>query len=417
MRPAPLDGYRGIVLTQAWAGTYCTELLGFMGADIIQVEVRKRPDSWRGAYDAPVAERLKEHGATNPWNCNYLYNSVNLNKRCLTLDLQTAEGADVYRRLLPLSDFVVENFSPRVLGNLGFAYEQMEALRPGIILCSLSAYGHNGPWANIPGIGGTIEPTSGLSALLGYAGGPPLNSGIMYPDAVAGLNAFAAILAALRHRERTGEGQYIDLSMQEANLVFAGEAAMEYLRTGRQRERMGNRHPAFAPHGIFPCLGDDRWIAIACETEWQWQQLAGALGRPPALIAGEFAENRLRKANETALEEHLAAFTRGWERDELVARLLAAGVIAAPVHDALDVAADESLRARGVIGPVSHPEAGEWPQARIPWRYSGSQDPPVRPAPRLGEHSAEVLAELLGIGLDDYQKLVNKGVSGEGPPD
>ncbi len=204
MTRAPLDGYRGIVLTQAWAGTYCTELLGFMGADIIQVEVRKRPDSWRGAYDAPVAERLKELGATNPWNCNYLYNSVNLNKRCLTLDLQTAEGADVYRRLLPLSDFVVENFSPRVLGNLGFAYEQMAALRPGIILCSLSAYGHNGPWANIPGIGGTIEPTSGLSALLGYAGGPPLNSGIMYPDAVAGLNAFAAILAALRHRERTG---------------------------------------------------------------------------------------------------------------------------------------------------------------------------------------------------------------------
>ena len=326
----PLSGMRGIVLTQAWAGSYCTELLAFMGADIIQVEVRKRPDSWRGTYDAPLAERLREVGtAREAWNCNYLYNSVNLNKRCLTLDLQTEAGAATYRRLLPLTDFVVENFSPRVLGNLGFSYEQMAAIRPGVILCSLSAYGHDGPWANIPGIGGTIEPTSGLSALLGYPGGPPMNSGMMYPDAVAGLNAFAAIMAAIRHRNRTGEGQYIDLSMQEANLSFAGEAALEFLRTGRQRERMGNRHPQFAPHGIYRCAGEDKWIAIASESDAQWTRLITALGSPAALSESRFETNALRKANEDDLDAAIEGATRTEHCEELAARLCSAQVPAA----------------------------------------------------------------------------------------
>jgi len=388
-----------------------------MGADIVQVEVRKRPDSWRGAYDAPLAEKLQGGGIRNPWNCNYLYNSVNLNKRCVTLDLQTVEGADIFRRLLPFADVVVENFSPRVLGNLGFAYEQMNAIRPGIILCSLSAYGHDGPWANVPGIGGTIEPTSGLSALLGYPDGPPMNSGMMYPDAVAGINAFAAVLAALRHRNLTGEGQYIDLSMQEANLVFAGEAAMEYLRTGRQRSRMGNRHPAFAPHGVFPCLDDDHWIAIACESEAQWELLRRELGDPPALRDPSFANNELRKANQDQLEAAIGALTRRHERDGLAGRLLAAGVIAAPIHDGVEVAADPALRERGIIVPVQHPEAGEWFQAAIPWRFSRSGHPAIRPAPSLGEHSAEVLAELLGMSDAEYAQLAAAGISGEGPPD
>ena len=252
----PLAGLRGIVLTQAWAGTYCTNLLGYLGADVVQVEVTKRLDSWRGAYDSTMPVALQSVAtAEHPWNCNPLYNSVNLNKRCVTLDLQTAAGIDVFRRLLPFADFVAENFSPRVLGNLGISFNEMRAIKPDVILCSLSAYGNLGPWTNAPGIGGTIEPTSGQSALNGYAGGPPLNSGQMYPDAVAGMTGCAAILTAIHHRDRTGEGQYIDLSMQDACLAFAGDAALEFALTGRERERMGNRHAHFAPHGIYRCAG------------------------------------------------------------------------------------------------------------------------------------------------------------------
>jgi crotonobetainyl-CoA:carnitine CoA-transferase CaiB-like acyl-CoA transferase len=414
----PLAGTRGIVLTQAWAGSYCTELLGLMGADIIQVEVRKRLDSWRGSYDAPLAPALKDvPTARHSWNCNALYNSVNLNKRCITLDLQEPAGVDVFRRLLPFADFVAENFSPRVLGNLGIDYAAMKAIKPDVILCSLSAYGNGGPWANIPGIGGTIEPTSGMSALLGYADGPPLNSGQMYPDAVAGLCGVAAILTALHHRNRTGEGQYIDLSMQEANLAFIGDVALEYALTGRQRRRMGNRHPTFAPHGIYPCAGDDRWIAIACEDERQWAALCAVAGHDEWRTGSRFATSAARKQHEDALDALLAGWTGGSDRDDLAGRLASAGVVAAPILDALEVAADPNLRARGLVADVDHPEAGRWSQATSPLHFSRTPATDVRPAPCLGEHSFEVLAELLGMNREEYDQLVASGVSGSGPPD
>lgn len=416
MSSGPLVGYRGVVLTQAWAGAFCTELLGLMGADIIQVEVRKRPDSWRGSYDAPLPARLREvEAARHAWNCNPLYNSVNLNKRCVTLDLQADGGMATFRKLLRHADFVAENFSPRVLGNLGIGYEQMTAINPGVILCSLSAYGHGGPWENVPGIGGTIEPTSGMSALLGYPDGPPLNSGQMYPDAVAGLNAVAAIVTALRHRERTGRGQYIDLSMQEANLAFVGDAALEYLRTGRERTRAGNRHPAYAPHGIYPSAGVDRWVALSCHDDQQWMQLATLLAIPSDVVAAR-ASIAARKADEDMLDSVIAAATRSWERDALVHRLLDTGIRAAPVLDGLEVAADPGLRERGVVVEVEHPEAGSWPQAAAPWRFSRSGMAPVRPAPLLGQHSFEVFSELLGMTRDEYETLVDTGVSGTGPP-
>jgi len=180
-----------VVLTQAWAGSYCTELLAMAGTDVIQLEVRKRPDSWRGTYSAPMASAVGAvETAEHPWNVNGLFNAVNLGKRSFTVDLSQPEGLEIYRALVAYADVIVENFSPRVLGNLGLSYEELKAIKPDVIVASLSAYGHDGPWANIPGIGGTIEPTSGMSALLGYADGQPLNSGQMYPDAVRDCTGF-----------------------------------------------------------------------------------------------------------------------------------------------------------------------------------------------------------------------------------
>jgi crotonobetainyl-CoA:carnitine CoA-transferase CaiB-like acyl-CoA transferase len=409
----PLAGLRGIVLTQAWAGTYATELLGLLGADVVQVEVCKRLDSWRGGRDTPLGASLASVAtAEHPWNCNPLYNSVNLNKRCIALDLQAEAGLAVFRRLLPFADFVAENFSPRVLGNLGISYEEMRAIKPDVILCSLSAYGHTGPWTNAPGIGGTIEPTSGMSALLGYRDGPPMNSGQMYPDAVAGLNGFAGIVTAIYHRDRTGEGQYIDLSMQEANLTFIGERALEYAVIGRVPERLGNRHQTFAPHGIFPCAGDDRWIAIACENDDQWRRLCEVAGWHGD---SRFESNRSRKVNEDALEVAIGTWTASQDRDELAAKLAGAGVIAAAVSTGSDDASDAGLRERGVVRDVVHAEAGPWPQAASPFHFSRTPADEVRPAPRLGEHTFEVLSELLGMTQSEYEALVASGVSGTEP--
>jgi crotonobetainyl-CoA:carnitine CoA-transferase CaiB-like acyl-CoA transferase len=414
----PFAGLRGIVLTQAWAGSFCTELLAFLGADIIQVEVRKRLDSWRGPLDAPIASALRDlPTASHPWNCNPLYNSVNLNKRCITLDLQTTEGLEVFRQLLPHADFVAENFSPRVLGNLGIGFEEMRAIKPDVILCSLSAYGHDGPWANIPGIGGTIEPTSGMSALLGYEGGAPINSGQMYPDAVAGFYGCAAIVAAIRHRNRTGEGQYIDLSMQEAALTFVGDAALEFTTTGRQRPRMGNRHRDFAPHGIYRCAGEEDWVAIACESETDWLALCHAAGRPDWAGDIRFSSMAARRQHEDELDAQISAWTSGLARDDVAAMLSAAGLIAAPVLNNREVAADEFLHRRRMVADVEHPEAGRWPQAVSPFRFSRTSAPEIRSAPVLGGDSREVLRELLGMSDITVEELVAKGVSGVGPPD
>ena len=264
----PLSGFRGLVLTQAWAGTYATELLALLGADVIQLETRGRLDSWRGTYQNPIPQALEDVAtAKHAWNCNPLYNSVNLNKRCITVDLSTPEGVGIFKGLLPHVDFVAENFSPRVMGNLGLDYETLCTIKPDLVMASLSAYGGIGPWTHVPGIGGTIEPSSGMSALLGYEGERPQNSGQMYPDPVAGICGFAAIVTALLHRDRTGVGQFIDLSMQEANFTFIGDAWLEYEATGVVRGAQGNRHPLYAPHGVYPCGGEDQWIAIAAETD------------------------------------------------------------------------------------------------------------------------------------------------------
>lgn len=416
----PLTGVRGIVLTQAWAGTYCTELLAMAGADIIQLEVRKRPDSWRGTYTAPMTEAVsKVPTAKHPWNVSALFNSVNLGKRSFTVDLSTPEGLELYRALVPFADIVAENFSPRVMGNLGLSYDELKAIKPDIIAASLSAYGHDGPWANAPGIGGTIEPTSGMSALLGYPDGPPLNSGQMYPDAVAGLYGFSAIVTALQHRDRTGEGQYIDLAMQEANLAHIGDAALEYAYTGEQRGRLGNRHMTFAPHGIYEVQpdadGTRRWIAIAAETGAQWRALAAAAGRGWESDA-RYADNASRKAHEDELDRAIEEWTATEDRHALADRLSAAGVLAAAVLDSHEVADDPVLRERGVIVELDHPEAGRWPQVGAPFHFSSTPAKVERPAPLQGQHSLEVFREFLGMTDERYEELVAKNITGEGPP-
>lgn len=418
MSGLPLEGVRGIVLTQAWAGAFCTELLAMMGAELIQIEVRKRPDSWRGAYDAPLASAFEGvESAQHPWNCSPNFNAVNLNKQSITLDLQTAEGIDIFRRLVPLADVVAENFSPRVLGNLGIGYNALKQIKPDIIVCSLSAYGHTGPYANVPGIGGTIEPTSGMSSLLGYVDGPPLNSGAMFPDAAAGFYGFGAIVTALHHRNRTGEGQYIDLSMQEANLTVAGDAMLEYTSTGNVRARLGNRHPSFAPHGVYPAAGDERWIAFAAESDEQWLALCEIAGRSEWAADPRFADLDARKTHEDALDELIAGWTVAQPRDELADRLSAAGLPAAPVLDGHEVMDDPSLRERGFVVDVDHPETGHWPQLGVPFKLSRTPGAVRSHAPLQGQHSAEVFERLLDIGGDEYEELVRKGVSGSGPPD
>jgi benzylsuccinate CoA-transferase BbsF subunit len=226
----------------------------------------------------------------------------------------------------------------------------------------------------------------------------------------------ASIVAALLEREESGEGQFIDISMQEANLGLAGDAALEYLRNGTQRPRMGNRHTTFAPHGMYRCLGEESWVALACETDDQWRSLCATFGHAEWASDPRFSTNAARKANERALESLLAPAVALSERGELLVRLQGSGVIAAPVHDAFDIAGEVRHRARGVIAEVEHAEAGTFPVVTHPFFFSRSAAPKPKAAPLHGEHGLEVLGELLGYGDPEYQELVDTGVSGMGPP-
>jgi crotonobetainyl-CoA:carnitine CoA-transferase CaiB-like acyl-CoA transferase len=239
----------------------------------------------------------------------------------------------------------------------------------------------------------------------------------LFPDPVGGYYGYAAIVTALHHREVTGEGQHIDLSMQESNATLIGDAIMQYLANGEVRPRLGNRHMTFAPHGIYPAAGDDRWVAIAAESEDQWRALVETAGRAEWARDPRFQTDADRKANEDALDAAISEWTAGRDRLEIARVLADAGVIAAPLLDGLEVGAFEAFRERGVVVDLDHPEAGSWPHIGVPYHFSKTPGLATRPSPLLGQHSEEVLAELLGVGPDEYAALVARGVTGSDPPD
>ena len=408
----PLRGFRGLVLTQAWAGTYATELLALLGADVIQLETRGRLDSWRGTYQNPIPKNLKEiESAKHAWNCSPLYNSVNLGKRCITVDLSEPEGVQLFRDLIVHADFVAENFSPRVMGNLGIDYDSLKQLKPDIVLASLSAYGAIGPWAHVPGIGGTIEPSSGMSSLLGYKDEHPLNSGQMYPDPVAGLCGFSAILLALLQRDRTGEGQYIDLSMQEANFTFIGDAWLEFALNTSVRGPLGNSHSKFAPHNVYPSSGEDEWIAISAENDDQWHQIAEIL----EIDVDRYSREKDRKESESELDALISSKSMKHDKHELAGKLQSAGVTCSAVFTPDEIVMDQSLRDRGHMMKIDHPETGPFWQSVLPAKFSRSVIEPARPAPVQGQHSFEVFSEFLGMDQAVFESLCEKEITGVGP--
>lgn len=412
----PLDGVRILTFTQAWAGTSATLLLGLLGADVIQIESRSHPDVWRGGYGGSIPPGLADPKRDQRrWNLATSYNSVNLNKRAITLDVGTSDGLALFKRLVPLADVVADNFTPTVMRKWGLDYETLRALKPDIIQASLSAYGATGPLKDARGIGGTMEPMSGLTSLLGYVDGPPMNSGAMIPDALAGLWFAAAIVTALRHRAATGTGQYIDLGMMEADASIAPDALLEATANGRVRPREGNRHPRCAPHNFYP-TADDGWLAIAIENDQQWDAFVHLVREGELARDARFETMAARKTNEPELDERIAAWCRLQDADALEASLLNLGVPAARARGRRELLEHPSVAERGFAARIEHPEAGAQLVAGAPWKMSATPPAVTRPAPMLGQHSWEVFHHSLGMTEAEYDDLVSRGISGDSPP-
>ncbi len=409
---APLSGARVLAFTQAWAGTFGTELLALLGADVVQVESPARPDIWRGsgALVPPAVRRpdIDQSGL----NTNGLYNSVNMNKRAMTLDMRHPRGKEIFWRLVPKFDVLADNFSPHVMPGWGVTPETLREARADIVFASVSGFGTQGPFSEYPANGHTTEPMSGLSSIHGYEGDSASNTGGLIPDPISGYYFAAAILTALNHRERTGRGQRIDAAMIEAVAAQVGDAVMELDAAGRIRRPQGNRHPKFAPHGVYRAAGDS-WIAIGVETEAAWRALAGHMEVDDL----RFADFASRKANEEALDGMIARWCAKLDAEETAAALSGLGVCAATVSpfDALYEDPSPNFRERGFTVPVTHPESGTHFLPLAPWLLSARTRPPTRYSPRFGEHSREVLRTELGITDAEYEELEALGVTGTTP--
>ena len=423
-----LSHIRATVLTQAWAGAYATRLLADMGAEVIQIEALDRPDPWRGGYPPRLSGTYP--GGTpgeRPYDRNAAYNSVNTGKKGITLDLNHDEARNALLDLVSASDVVAENFSPRVLGNLGIGYEALREANPSIVLLRMPAYGATGPYSAYMGNGGSIEPMSGITSLLGYDGGPPLNSGVMHTDAFAGMVAASAVMIALHHRARTGRGQVIDLSQQETSIGLIADRVMGHSVGRDSLERRGNRSDLMAPHNYYRCAGDDSWVAIAIRSDREWHELANLLSTPQDMfepprpgsfeaiyLKGETLEWRHRNVAE--LDRIISDWTRDRDAYEVAELLQARGIPAAPVLKATEIPDNPQLRAREFIETLEHPETGAQRYAGVAWRLSRTPGRLGGPAPGIGRHSEEVLREYLAMPDADIERMVARAITGDTPP-
>lgn len=422
----PLHGVRVLSFGQAWSGTFGTELLALLGADVVQIASIHRPDAFRRIRntvpDGVVDPNRTQHAA----NTQGHYNSVNLHKREITLDLRKERGREILWRLLPRFDIVADNFRPGVLPSWSITLEKLHALRPGMIWASISGYGESGPYRDYPANGNTTEPMAGLSSLHGYdypapepepddgpiQRGRAMNTGGLFPDPIGGYFLVATVLAALAHRDRSGEAQRVDLSMMESVSAIIGDALIEYDATGRKPGPRGNRHPRIAPHNVYAAAGGE-WLALAAEDDAAWRALAARVG-DPRLDDPRLAAMAGRKAHEALVDECLAAWCRDRDAATTEAELGALGICAARVVPLAEIYSrpDPHFAESGFVSRIDHPEAGPtWLPGR-PWRFSAAASTPIRPAPCVGQHSREVFAEELGIDDAGYQRLVADGVTG-----
>jgi crotonobetainyl-CoA:carnitine CoA-transferase CaiB-like acyl-CoA transferase len=410
----PLAGLRVLDLTGAWIGPYAAMLLADLGADVIKIESPRRPDVWRifrptsaGRPELPPGTNPRAH----PWNTSFYYNSVNRNKRGLTLDLAQSRGKELFRQLVASADVVMENFTPRVMENFGLGYDALRELRPDLVMASFSGYGASGPYRDFKANGGTIETIAGWTALFGYPDEPPMSMGEMEADPLCGLQMAAHVLVALEYRARTGRGQRIDGSMLEAAAGYVGEEVLNAALAGTPAPK-GNRDRSMAPHGIFACFGDDEWLALSVRDDADWQALLAVATDAPELRDGRFETDHGRLAAVDELEAAVARWTRKRPAGQLMAALQAAGVPAGVVLKTDALPQDPHFVARGWFRSLVHPDMGTHLYNGYPWRFRQSDLVWRLPSPRVGEHSAAVLSEVLGLDEDEYHELERDGVTG-----
>ncbi|MGD1255760.1 CaiB/BaiF CoA transferase family protein [Mycobacterium seoulense] len=409
----PLDGVRVLDMTTFWAGPCCTHFLAMLGAEVIHVESTRRPDGTRLIAGMPVTE-------DQWWEKSPIFAALNTNKKGLTLDLQSPRGRELLRRLIATCDVLVENFTPRVLDQMGLDFAAVQAIKPDVVLVRMPGFGLDGPWRDNPAFAYVIEAASGLTWLTGYADRTPYDP-YSIGDPNAGMHAVNALLLALEHRRRTGQGVFVEAAMVDAALSIAAEQIIEYSAYGTLLERAGNRGPTAAPQNLYRSAGIDEfgrtdcWVAIAVSTDEQWRALCAAIGSPPWATDPKLATATGRSEHHDAIDERLAAWCARRGGEQIVATLWDAGVPVAKVMQPHRQTELEQLAFRGFFEEVDHPVNGPARLSTVPMRMStGPSKFHTRHAPLLGQHNDELLATL-GLSASEIADLEAEGVIGRAP--
>lgn len=397
-----LDGVRILDLTRALAGPYCTMMLGDLGADVIKIERPGRGDDSRGWGPPFVGEPYGPYPGESAY-----FIAANRSKRSVTVNLKSAAGQEIVRRLAQVSDALVENFRTGALNEMGLGYDDLHALNPRLVYCSISGYGRTGPCAELPGYDFIIQAEGGLMGITGPQEGPPYRVGVPIVDITAGMFASSAILAALHARDRTGEGQLVDVSLLDTQVALLANVASNYLVGGEPPRRLGNAHPNIAPYEAFRAR--DRWFALAAANQRQWATLCEVIGRPDLEDDPRFATNAQRVANRPALLEVLGAVFAEREADEWLRELREAGLPCGPINSVADVFEHPQAEARGLALEVEHPTAGLVQVTGFPYKLSQTPAEAHRPPPLLGQHTEETLTELLGYSAEEIAQLRERG--------
>ena len=402
MNKEALKGVRIADFSWVWAGPYSTLLLSFMGAEVIKIESKKRIDQTRQGS-------ITTGDDFEGFNASPIFNNANLNKKSISLDLKSPKGVELAKRIVAESDVVVENMRAGVMDKLGLGYKDLVKVKPDIIMISSSGFGSSGPYGHYAGYAPIFASFGGLAYLTGYEGGEPNTmSGVM--DLRVGTLSAYATLAALLHRQKTGEGQYIDLSSSECVSSLIGSELMEYTMNGTSPNRCGNQDAIMAPHNVYRCKGDDKWISIAVGSDEEWQGLKGAMGNPAWAEDEKYDGMFGRWQNRAELDQHMTEWTMGYADYDLMHLLQDAGVAAMPSFCAEEILSDPHVKARGKLLEVEHPVMGKKVVISPPWKMSETPATIRKASPLLGENNEEVFCGLLGMSKDEFQTLVSEEV-------
>ena len=393
----PLEGVRVLDLSRVFAGPLCGQVLADFGAEVIKVEHPGRGDDTRD-----WGMRIGKTETT-------YYNSMNRNKRSITLDLQTPEGVQLVHDLLPQFDVVIHNFKHGGAEKLGIGYEQLKAIKPDLIYCSVAGYNSSTPEAKRPGYDLVIQAEAGLMAINGEAGTPPLKFGVAVVDLMTGMYAAQAVLAALFRRERTGRGRQVELSLYDCGLGINGYYALDAMLLGHDTQRYGNAHPSIVPYGMFEAADGPLIIAVGNNSQFD-KFCRQVVMRPDIVENPRFATNVERAKNRLELLPIMTAIIAGFERDVLLERMAASGIPSGRVAGLHDALTSERTKQAGVFQQMPHPVAGQTWVFAPPYRLDGQRLPIRNAPPTLGEGTREVLQQLLQLPEEELQALQAKGV-------